>query len=364
MFGALTRMFTSSVDAGRRHSAAIDAQLALDDRAIQKIVHILVLGLTGGGKSALLRLLASGRDVPDVTEESVLGDGGGVEEDSCSRVSSVTLTPGEDYVVGQQEVEEKKRGKDDNLNYHTADSINEVLVEDSSTLRFLFTKVPSTLSRKAILQFEGRTPAIVYSLDLSSYADTASAAPLAPLSLHPAPTLPNQLQASLDHLQSLLHIRENSIIPEVVIVLLTKADQLAVKLQVTPFRDYFPSFEGDETVRNVGEYVLTQVRQLHIESYLGRLYPCLARLCVYPALLNLAEEDSARRAAIRAGVLVFVIEITLHASRIRYMSSCGDSHREQEDWAVTDIALNKVAKSAWEGVVLKGWELKLSLSRM
>ncbi|KAH7116661.1 hypothetical protein B0J13DRAFT_630294 [Dactylonectria estremocensis] len=241
MFGALTRTFTHNTDAGRRHSAAIDAQLAVDRQAARNIAHILVLGPAGGGKSALLRLLAPGGDVPDVTGESVPGDGRGVEEDGRSTVSSVTLTPSEGYVAGQQNAEEKQKGKDEVLNRRAADSFNEVLLEGSSALRLLLAEVPSTLSRKVMHQFEGSAPAIVYPLDLSSYADTAPAPPSASLSLHLAPAPPNQLQASLDLLESLL--RNPLFLRMVVIVLLTKADRLAVKLQVTPFGHFFPAFQ-------------------------------------------------------------------------------------------------------------------------
>lgn len=347
MFSALTRTFTRSTDAGRRHSVAIDAQLAIDYQAARNTVHVLVLGLAGGGKSALLRLLAPGGDVPDITQEYVARDGGGVEEDDRSTVSSVTLTPSGDHVAGQQEAGEKAKGKDDVLNRRAAGSINEVMLEDPRGLHLLFAEVPSTLSRKVMHQFEHGASAvvrIVYPLDLSSYADTAPAPALTPLSLHLAP--PNQLQASLDFLESLLN---NPLFYRMeVIVLLTKADQLAVKLPVTPFGHFFPVFEGDETVRGVAEYVLTLVKQLDVYNP-GR------KLCVCPAVLNLAEEDGASRAAMRAGVLAFVTEIILAANLV--MVSCFGSP-PPEEVAIGDVVLDEVAKGAWEGVVLEGWQLK------
>lgn len=338
MFSALTRTFTHSTDAGRRHSAAIDAQLAIDHQAARNTVHVLVLGLAGGGKSALLRLLAPGGDAPDITQESVARDGGGVEEDGRSTVSSVTLTPSGDHVAGQQEAGEKAEGKDDVLNRRAAGSINEVMVEDPRGLRLLFAEVPSTLSRKVMHQFEHGASAvvrIVYPLDLSSYADTDT-----------APASPNQLQASLDFLESLLH---NPLFYRMeVVVLFTKADRLAVKLPVTPFRHFFPMFEGDETVRGVAEYVLTLVKQLDIYNP-GR------KLCVCPAVLNLDEEDGASRAVMRAGVLLFVTEIILAANLV--MVSCFGSP-PPEEVAIGDVVLDEVAKGAWDGVVLEGWELK------
>lgn len=346
MFGALTRTFTRSTDAGCRHSAAIDAQLAVDHIAKRNTVHILVLGQAGGGKSALLRLLVPDGDVPDVTGESLPRDRG-VDEDGGSAVSPVTLTPSDDYVPGQQDMEGKVKGKSGVLNRRTADSINEVLLEGPSTLRLLFVEVPSTLTRKVMHRLEDRASAVVYPLDLSSYADKVPAAPWAPLSPHPEPALPNQLQASLDVLESL--VRNPRFRPNVVIVMLTKADRLAVKLQVTPFRDFFPAFEGEETVRGVGEFVLTQLSQLGSWSP-GR------KLCVCPAVLNLVEEDTARRAATRAGVLAFVTNMTLRANLM--VVSCLGSGMPEEELEIADVVFDKVAKAAWEGVVLEGWVLK------
>lgn len=345
MFGALTRTFTHTTDASRRrHSAAIDAQLAVDQQAKRNTARILVLGLAGGGKSALLRLLAPGEDVPSVSGESVHGDGGGVEEDCRSTISSVTLTPSEDCVTGQQDVEEKEKGKDSVLDRRAAEPINEVLLEGRSTLRLLFVEVPSTLDRKVMHQFEGSVSAIVYLLDISSYADTVPAVPSASPSPDLAPTPSNQLQASLDLLESLL---QNPLFrPKVVIVLFTKADRLAEKLQVTPFGDFYPAFEGTETVRGVTEYVLTRVRQLDACS-LG------AKLCVCPAVLNLVEEDGTRRAATRAGVLAFVTEMTIAANIM--VVSCFGSSLPKEEFAIADVVLDEVAKCAWEGVVLEGW---------
>lgn len=346
MLSAFTRIFTHkyNTSASHRHSAAIDAQLAIDRRAKRNIAHILVFGPAGSGKSALLRLLAPDENASNITKDSIPGDGGGVEGDYCSTLGSVTLTPSEDDISVQHDVEEKDEGKDDILNRRTTDPINEVLLEGPRTLRVLLTEVPSMLSRKVMHQFEGYPAAIVYPLDLSSYADRAPTTPSASSSPDPAPVPPNQLQASLDILDSLLC--NPGFRPAVVIVLLTKADRLATKLQSTPFKNSFSSFEGDETVRGVAEHVLSRVRQLDARS-LGR------KLCVCPAVLNLAEEDSAKREAMRAGVFLFVTEMVIAASLV--MVYCfGTSPLEEEELEVADFIVDKLAKGAWEGLVLKG----------
>lgn len=375
MFNSLTKIFTSGPSAGQLHSAAIDAQLAADSTNVRNTARILVLGPAGSGKSALLRLLGSGtvsapslyasaqqhpsRDVQDVVGNSVVGDGGGGDEDSYSTVSSVTLAASGDYEAGQQEAEESTKGDNGFSTRRAANPINEVMLPAYGGLYLHFAEAPGTLSRKVMHQFEfGTTNTIVYSIDLSSYADTTPdprPASLPPPQLAPAPT--SQLQASLDTLKGLLNSMLIYQTHPLVIVLFTNADRLATKLRATPFRYVFPAFEGEETVRGVAEYVLTLLKQLNVgdDAYKTRIR------WVYPAVLNLAEEDKAKRATTRAGLVAFLTDVVLMAN-LRVVScfcTSGSALQDFEDEKrVNKEVLEEVGRGAWDGTVLTGWELR------
>lgn len=351
MFNAITNIFgrgPGSRSSSLQRSAAIDAQIVTDRSALRSTLHVLVLGPAGGGKSSLLRLLAGAQSAPPPVQD--VGDG----EDFRSTVSSLTLTPSGDDEADGQQVEGEAKGDDNVPSRGVGSPINEIMVHDRNGLHLHISEVPSTISRKVMHQFyHGTKNAIVYPVDLSSYADAAPDMPPASLTSCPAttPAPTCQLQASLDalggHLRSELWYRTHPL----VIVLLTNPDRLAKKLQVTPFGGVFPEFNGEETVGGVAEYVLRLCKQMNVNDELGtRIHR------VYPAVLNLAEEDEVKRAVTRAGVIAFVTEIMLIANLV-IISCFGSSSIPDEKETISDAILEEVRQGAWDGTVLRGWEL-------
>jgi hypothetical protein len=353
MFNAITDIFGRgpgpSKSSSLQRSAAIDAQIVADRSALRSTLHVLVLGPAGGGKSSLLRLLAGAQSAPPPVQD--IGDG----EDFRSTVSSLTLTPSGDDEADGQQVEREAKG-DDNLPARGVGSpINEIMVQDrNGRLHLHISEVPSTISRKVMHQFHhGTKNAIVYPVDLSSYTDAAPDTPPASLTSCPAttPAPTCQLQASLDALGGYLRSELWYRTYPLVIVLLTNPDRLAEKLQVTPFGGVFPEFNGEETLGCVAEYVLRLCKQMNVNNELGtRIH------CVYPAVLNLAEEDEVKRAVTRAGVLAFVTEIILIANLV-IISCFGSSSISDDKETISDAILEEVRQGAWDGTVLRGWEL-------
>jgi hypothetical protein len=211
-------------------------------------------------------------------------------------------------------------------------------------------------------QFEHGTCAIIYPIDLSSYADTIPEPGTAetlkwdhhPAGAAPTNTVPaNQLQASLDVLESLirsrlLYWRGSAFIT----VMFTNADRLAAKLRLFPFKDVFPAFDSEETVQGVAEYVVNLLVYINVRN--GDFASSIRY--VYPAVLNLAEEDDAKRAMTRAGIISFLTNTILSAN-LRTISCFGSSSIAEDKQEMSKVILEEVARGAPDGAILKQWDL-------